>query len=116
MLFPIFPLILICRVILAPIFLALQTSFPVGIVFFVLSLFPVTHPGLLALFSGAILLILFHTGITWYRFTTVKAGNCWNHCENLSKLKDADFQQLTINLFYLIIIAGFQSKRAQFLL
>jgi len=31
------------------------------------------------------------------------------------KLKDADFQQLTINLFYLIIIAGFQSKKAQFL-
>jgi len=46
----------------------------------------------------------------------VEAGNCWDHRENLSKLKDADFQQLTINLFYLIIIAGFQSKRAQFLL
>jgi hypothetical protein len=35
----------------------------------------------------------------------VVTGNCWDHRENLSKLKDADFQQLTINLFYLIIIA-----------
>jgi hypothetical protein len=46
----------------------------------------------------------------------VEAGNCWDHCENLSKLKDADFQQLTINNFYLIIIAGSQSERAQFVL
>jgi hypothetical protein len=45
----------------------------------------------------------------------VVTGNCWDHRENLSKLKDADFQQLTINLFYLITIPEFQSKRAQFL-
>jgi hypothetical protein len=30
-------------------------------------------------------------------------------------LKDADFQQLTINIFYLITTPVFQSKRAQFL-
>jgi hypothetical protein len=45
----------------------------------------------------------------------VEAGYCWHHCENLSKLKDADFQQLTIKLFYRIIIPEFQSKRDQFL-
>jgi len=43
----------------------------------------------------------------------VEAGYCWNHRENLSKPKDADFQQLTIKLFYLIIIPEFQSKRDQ---
>ena len=60
--------------------------------------FPGTHPGFLALFPGAILLILYSV-ITWYRFATVEAGYCWNHRENLSKLKDADFQQLTVNIF-----------------
>jgi len=67
---------------------------------------------LLALFSRAILLILY-AGIAWYRLETVPAGNCWNHCEYLSKLKDADFQQLNINKFYLITIPGFYSKEAR---
>jgi hypothetical protein len=98
-----------------PNLLTFQTSFPVAIVFFVLPLFPVTHSCLLTFFVGAILLLFPHAGITWYTFTTVVTGNCWDHHENLSKLKDADFQQLTINLFYLIIIAGFLSIRAKFL-
>jgi len=69
---------------------------------------------LLALFSGAILLI-FYPGIACYRFATVEAGYCWHHRENLSKLKDADFQQLTIKTFYFITIPEFQPKRAWFL-
>jgi hypothetical protein len=46
----------------------------------------------------------------WYQVATMLAGNCWDHCENLSKLKDADFQQLTIKLFYLITIPEFNQK------
>jgi hypothetical protein len=40
----------------------------------------------------------------------VVTGNCCDHRENLSKLKDADFQQLTIKLFYLITRQGFNRK------
>jgi hypothetical protein len=46
----------------------------------------------------------------WYQFATVVTGNCWDHRENLSKLKDADFQQLTIKLFYLITVPEFNRK------
>ena len=97
---------MISRVFASPYLLTGQTLILIFPVILVLSVFPGTHPGLLALLPRAILLILY-MGITWYRFATVAAGNCWDHRENLSKLKDADFQQLTINLFYLIIIAGF---------
>jgi hypothetical protein len=97
--FAIIPLILISRVLLAPYLLVRLALFQIFLVLIVLPFFPGTHPGLLALFPGAILLFLY-SGIACYRFATVEAGYCWHHCENLSKLKDADFQQLTINLFY----------------
>jgi hypothetical protein len=86
----------------------------VGSVVSILFLLPRAFPCSLAFFEGAIFLIIY-SGIRRYRFATVQAGNCWDHCENLSKLKDADFQQLTINLFYLITKPDFQSKKAQFL-
>ena len=109
----IYLLIVISRVFTAPYLLTGQTSFMIFTFLFVLPVFPATHPGLLALLPRAILLILY-TWITLYRFATVAAGNCWDHCENLSKLKDADFQQLTINLFYLITRKGFNRKELSF--
>jgi hypothetical protein len=70
---------------LAPKLLTFQTSFPIGIAFCVLSLFPVTHSCPLTFFVAAILLLFFDARITWYSFTTMDANNCKGHYYNLSK-------------------------------